>query len=926
MQRSSKFLLLQRNPPHVSLISFFTDCPEQEILEDVHESISKSEAAAASNTGAASDIAAAAGQARPAINEGIAASGGASGRVTGGRHVTTVTASAASQRPLSMGGHHHQYSLIKPSSHPRMASAVDMCHCAPGEAGGGGGQVGANRGNVLRQKAATRLQQPTSVQVRFVKNDEDDDEEEEDEEEDDDDDGQSTKTELEEMEVDNLDSEMTPVTPPGATASYHTSSYMEQRSLKEGATVEGGQGGSVGAGASVRQFGPVGYGSQSSIHSHSRPSIRPLSIYRHNPAFHTQHVSAVGGAPSGGGEEEGGHQGPPPCGAYPYARGPSPTPIPSPFPASGHVGPTYQGATQPITEDVGDRASCLARNTPPKTPRKKKKAVKTISVKAEDIDGYRGCDDLDSILEFIESKPAKDSNGAADKSNSGTMKRSKQNKKAANGAGAQAALGSAGTAAGGAAGQKRSRTPSQSKKTRSNSSRSSSVGQQQQSKSNQATGKSGSKAPENKEKGTNAQAEKEKSVPAEKTSQPASSKTQPQTLYFTDYQSLDPPEDNEPFFTVVRGRGNKELPSGSNSRNGTLKKKGRGGSAATVPQATAYKQQKSPQEIVSPTHNSSSTTISGRGGSSVPAKAVNNVPSPYAYGSSSTRGKFPPMGSQQYHSNNSQQYPVRKPAKTQQDPAQLLPPPPPPPVNHAQEQSTKHGRPSWAVVAAASSSAAASNEAVDQRLPAAQDDSASHHHQQPVIVPHGTAAAPVEVSIICKETTLDSDTLNKSGTDEGSSSAVTSDGDEISAALKTSEPLCAVQNDVSVNLSGAPMCLTDELDSVVSDDAAYHQGKEGESIPQYNSPPSVKRSTGSGKEAQTSMEKVSKDQRGEAACGQAISEPDSALNFSYEEDNNNFKFNYDSILQFIKQEWEIVTMEISNGANDVQSKVVYYKA
>ena len=26
-------------------------------------------------------------------------------------------------------------------------------------------------------------------------------------------------------------------------------------------------------------------------------------------------------------------------------------------------------------------------------------------MKAEDIDGYRGCDDLDSILEFIESKP-----------------------------------------------------------------------------------------------------------------------------------------------------------------------------------------------------------------------------------------------------------------------------------------------------------------------------------------------------------------------------------------------------------------------------------------------------------------------------------------------------------------------------------------
>ena len=77
MQCSSKFFLLQRNPPHVSLISFFnttaTDYPDQEILEDVHESISKSEAAAASNTGAASDIAAAAaGQARTAINEGIA--------------------------------------------------------------------------------------------------------------------------------------------------------------------------------------------------------------------------------------------------------------------------------------------------------------------------------------------------------------------------------------------------------------------------------------------------------------------------------------------------------------------------------------------------------------------------------------------------------------------------------------------------------------------------------------------------------------------------------------------------------------------------------------------------------------------------------------------------------------------------------------
>jgi len=36
-------------------------------------------------------------------------------------------------------------------------------------------------------------------------------------------------------------------------------------------------------------------------------------------------------------------------------------------------------------------------------------------------------------------------------------------------------------------------------------------------------------------------------------------------------------------------------------------------------------------------------------------------------------------------------------------------------------------------------------------------------------------------------------------------------------------------------------------------------------------------------------------------------------------------FNYASILKFIKHEWDIVTMEISNGSNDIQSKVVYYR-
>merc|ERR1711902_174592 len=37
-------------------------------------------------------------------------------------------------------------------------------------------------------------------------------------------------------------------------------------------------------------------------------------------------------------------------------------------------------------------------------------------------------------------------------------------------------------------------------------------------------------------------------------------------------------------------------------------------------------------------------------------------------------------------------------------------------------------------------------------------------------------------------------------------------------------------------------------------------------------------------------------------------------------------FNYASILKFVKREWNVVTKEISNGSNDIQSKVVYYKA
>jgi len=36
-------------------------------------------------------------------------------------------------------------------------------------------------------------------------------------------------------------------------------------------------------------------------------------------------------------------------------------------------------------------------------------------------------------------------------------------------------------------------------------------------------------------------------------------------------------------------------------------------------------------------------------------------------------------------------------------------------------------------------------------------------------------------------------------------------------------------------------------------------------------------------------------------------------------------YNYESILKFISHEWDIVTMEITNGSNDIQSKVVYYR-
>ena len=115
----------------------------------------------------------------------------------------------------------------------------------------------------------------------------------------------------------------------------------------------------------------------------NRP-IRPLSIYRHNPAFHSQHVSvnqtdpdsptsstptAAGAAGAGGGCS-------PPVGgssaSYSYQRGPSPTPIPSPFSSSSSsVAPPTQ--THPLSEDM--ERSSNSRATPPKTTRKKKKVI-----------------------------------------------------------------------------------------------------------------------------------------------------------------------------------------------------------------------------------------------------------------------------------------------------------------------------------------------------------------------------------------------------------------------------------------------------------------------------------------------------------------------------------------------------------------------
>ena len=98
--------------------------------------------------------------------------------------------------------------------------------------------------------------------------------------------------------------------------------------------------------------------------------LRPLSIYRHNPAFHTQHVAAVGGSNQMSSEEGNNlSDTSPPAPTlqqrHQQQRIPSPTPIPSPFSSNAVSTPTH-----PMTEDMEKVASL---NSGAKTLRKKKK-------------------------------------------------------------------------------------------------------------------------------------------------------------------------------------------------------------------------------------------------------------------------------------------------------------------------------------------------------------------------------------------------------------------------------------------------------------------------------------------------------------------------------------------------------------------------
>ena len=104
--------------------------------------------------------------------------------------------------------------------------------------------------------------------------------------------------------------------------------------------------------------------------------LRPLSIYRHNPAFHSQHVAAVGG-PSQTNSEDGNNfsDSSPPAPTlqqrHQQQRIPSPTPIPSPFSSSSAIATP----THPMTEDMEKVANL---NSGTKTLRKKKKVRNII--------------------------------------------------------------------------------------------------------------------------------------------------------------------------------------------------------------------------------------------------------------------------------------------------------------------------------------------------------------------------------------------------------------------------------------------------------------------------------------------------------------------------------------------------------------------
>ena len=105
--------------------------------------------------------------------------------------------------------------------------------------------------------------------------------------------------------------------------------------------------------------------------------LRPLSIYRHNPAFHSQHVAAVGGTNQINSEEVGNISDSSPTAPtlqqrHQQQRMPSPTPIPSPF-SSSIATPTH-----PMTEDMEKVASL---NSAPKTMRKKKKVSNINNVR-----------------------------------------------------------------------------------------------------------------------------------------------------------------------------------------------------------------------------------------------------------------------------------------------------------------------------------------------------------------------------------------------------------------------------------------------------------------------------------------------------------------------------------------------------------------